>query len=58
MQPTVLKMQRKMLSDIVWLGRQNFPDRTKNFNTVAEKFYPRIKILEVTIFFLTRPSRQ
>ena len=53
MQPTALKMQRKMLSDISGQADKNFQGRTKIFNTVAEKFYPRIKIFEGTIFFLT-----
>jgi len=28
----------------------------KMFNTIAEKFYPRIKIFGGTIFFLTGPA--
>jgi len=32
---------------------KNFQGRTKVFNTIAEKFYPRIKIFGETIFFLT-----
>ena len=43
MQPVALKMPRKMLSDMVWPGRQKF------FNTIAEKFYPRVKIFRGTI---------
>ena len=56
MHPTALKMQRKTLSDMVWPGGQKFQGRTKIFNTVAEKFYPRMKIFEGTIFFLTDPN--
>ena len=32
---------------------KNFHSRSKNFNTIAEKFYPRIKIFRGIIFFLT-----
>ena len=38
-----------------WPGHvdKNFQGRTKLFNAVAEKFYPRIKIFGGTNFFLT-----
>ena len=38
MQPAALKTPRKTLSDMVWLGGQNFQGRTKNFNTIAENW--------------------
>ena len=50
MQPVALEMPRKMLSDMVWPGGQKI---SKFFNTIAENFYPTIKIFGGTIFFLT-----
>ena len=48
MQPPVLKTLRKR-----YQTDKNFQGRTKIFNTIAEKFYARIKIFRETIFFLT-----
>ena len=47
-------MPRKMLQ--TWPGQadKNFQGRTKIFSTVAENFYPRIKIFGGK-FFLDRP---
>ena len=53
-QPAELKMPKETLSGMVWPGGQKFQGRTKIFNTIAEKFYPRIKIFKGTIFFLTQ----
>ena len=55
MQPVALKMLRKYCQ--TWFGQADkiFQGRTKIFNTIAEKFYPRIKIFGGTIFFLTGP---
>ena len=50
MQPAALKMLKKTLPDMVWLGRQKFQGRTIFLNTIAENFYPRIKIFGGTIF--------
>ena len=56
MQPAALKMPRKTLPDMAWPGGQKFSGyRTENFKTIAEKFYPRIKIFGGTVFFLTVP---
>ena len=47
---SALKMPRKTLQ--TWPGQadKNFQGRTKNFNTIAENFYPRIKIFGGTVF--------
>ena len=50
MEPAALKTPWKMLPDMAWPGGQKFSGRTKTFNTIAEKFYPRIKIFGGTFF--------
>ena len=55
MQPVALKTPRKMLPDMVWPGGQQF---SKNFNTIAEDFYPGIKIFGGQFFFLTQTATQ
>ena len=53
MQPAALKTPRKTMPNMAGWADKIFQGRTKIFNTIAEKFYPRIKIIGGTIFFLT-----
>ena len=53
MQPAALKTPRKTIPNMAGWADKIFQGRTKIFNTIAEKFYPRIKIFGRTIFFLT-----
>ena len=55
MQPAALKTPRKTMPNMAGWADKIFQGRTKIFNTIAEKFYPRIKIFGRTIFFLTGP---